>query len=228
MNYPHYREIELPLLSYIYENGGDVRARQCYGPLGKDFGLSETDINRTFNEAQGHGGDRPKWRNMVQWARNDLAKDGLIFRPTKNDRGRWKLTSSGFAKAARIAFTKLPIVYPDEVSSAVVEGAKKKVTVNRYERRATARDACIDHWGTQCVVCNFDFLAHYGERGRGFIHVHHLKPLSEIKEAYELNPVEDLRPVCPNCHAMIHRTDPACSLAELKSMVITARGYKKG
>jgi 5-methylcytosine-specific restriction enzyme A len=218
MNYPHYKEIELPLLSYIYQNGGNVAAKQCYSPLGRYFGLAEADMARTFNELQGHGGDRPKWRNMVQWARNALAKEGLISRPTKDNRGHWKLTGSGFAKAARNAVTKLPIVYPDEVSNTVIEGAKKKVIVNRYERRATARDACLDRWRMRCIVCDFDFLTYYGERGRDFIHVHHLKPLSEIKDAYELNPVEDLRPVCPNCHAMIHRTDPACSIAELKNM----------
>ena len=48
----------------------------------------------------------------------------------------------------------------------------------------------------------------YGEIAKGFIHVHHLIPLSEIKENYQVNPKTDLIPVCPNCHAMLHRQDP--------------------
>ena len=35
--------------------------------------------------------------------------------------------------------------------------------------------------------------------------VHHIKPLSEINEEYEVDPINDLIPVCPNCHAMLHR-----------------------
>jgi len=67
-----------------------------------------------------------------------------------------------------------------------------------------ARQQCIEHYGSRCSVCDFDFEQVFGERGRGFIHVHHLKPLSEIQDEYEIDPIQDLRPICPNCHAMIH------------------------
>lgn len=49
----------------------------------------------------------------------------------------------------------------------------------------------------------------------GLIHVHHLKPLGEVGEGYLLDPVADLRPVCPNCHAMLHRRKPALGIDEL-------------
>lgn len=45
----------------------------------------------------------------------------------------------------------------------------------------------------------------YGMFAKDFIHVHHIKPLSEINEEYEVDPINDLIPVCPNCHAMLHR-----------------------
>ena len=111
--------------------------------------------------------------------------------------------------------------YPDEIKNpgAVIEGAKKTVTVNRYERDASARKACIEKWGVNCFVCGFDFERAYGAIGAGFIHVHHLKPLSEIGEEYELNPVDDLRPLCPNCHAMTHRRVPAISIKEVKELL---------
>ncbi len=99
-------------------------------------------------------------------------------------------------------------IFPDEVSSGqnYYEGATKKITVNVYERSAKAREDCIDNYGVSCSVCGFNFKEFYGEIGEGYIHVHHLKPLSEIGEGYKLDAVKDLRPVCPNCHAMLHRS----------------------
>ncbi|MCT7581447.1 HNH endonuclease [Aliarcobacter butzleri] len=105
------------------------------------------------------------------------------------------------------------IVYPDEISkkeeTKILEGAKKQVLVNVYERDTKARQACLEEFGYICKICGFDFEKKYGLIGKEFIHVHHLIPLSEIKEEYEVNPIEDLIPVCPNCHAMLHRKIPA-------------------
>ena len=61
-----------------------------------------------------------------------------------------------------------------------------------------------------------DFKSIYGEIGDGFIHVHHLVDLSTIAAEYKVNPIRDLRPVCPNCHAMLHKTKPAMSISDLK------------
>jgi 5-methylcytosine-specific restriction enzyme A len=95
---------------------------------------------------------------------------------------------------------------PDEVdvSTPIREGAKYQVIVNAYERNPVARSCCIAHYGPTCVVCGLNFGAVYGPLAEGFIHVHHIRPLSEIAEEYEVNPAVDLRPVCPNCHAVIH------------------------
>lgn len=98
-------------------------------------------------------------------------------------------------------------ILPEEIldSKRYYEGAKKQIVVNSYERNSDARKKCLEYYGLSCYVCGFNFEKAYGDLGVGFIHVHHLKPLSEINEKYELDPVKDLRPVCPNCHAMIHR-----------------------
>ena len=109
----------------------------------------------------------------------------------------------------------------DEIpnSETVFEGAKKEITVNRYERSQEAREKCIAAHGCKCTVCGMDFEKVYGEIGRGFIHVHHKVPLSSIGEEYELNPIKDLVPVCPNCHAMLHRKEPPYTIKELKEML---------
>lgn len=111
---------------------------------------------------------------------------------------------------------------PEEVSeneNNLYEGSTRKITVNAYERNQEARQQCLDEYGYICRVCKFDFKKKYGTIGKDFIHVHHLKPLSEIKKKYKIDPVEDLRPVCPNCHAMLHKKNPAYSIDELKNMI---------
>lgn len=98
--------------------------------------------------------------------------------------------------------------YPDEAnveSKTFPEGAKQTVQVNRYERNPEARAKCIEFHKARCKVCEMSFDETYGMFAKDFIHVHHIKPLSEINEEYEVDPINDLIPVCPNCHAMLHR-----------------------
>jgi hypothetical protein len=110
---------------------------------------------------------------------------------------------------------------PEEVleSGEYVEGATKSVVVNAFERSASARAACIDHYGARCVVCSFAFADHYGDSLAGYIHVHHLVPLSEVRAEYCVDPVRDLRPVCPNCHAVIHSRVPPLTIEEVVELM---------
>jgi 5-methylcytosine-specific restriction protein A len=112
-------------------------------------------------------------------------------------------------------------VYPDELdeSRTYSEGAKRQVIINAYERDSRARAACIKFYGTKCVVCGFDFGEFYGELGEGFIHVHHLRDLATVGEGYKVDPIKDLRPVCPNCHAMLHQETPAMGIESLQLII---------
>lgn len=115
-------------------------------------------------------------------------------------------------------------ILPDEITATVLyEGAISKVLVNAYERNPVARQKCIERYGTSCCVCGFNFGKVFGELGQGFIHIHHLVPLSEIGEEYEVDPVRDLRPMCPNCHAMIHRRSTPLSIEQLKALIAQFR-----
>jgi hypothetical protein len=100
---------------------------------------------------------------------------------------------------------------------ALMEGALRRVVSSEYERNPAARRACIEHYGASCFVCGFSFEAVYGELGHGFIHVHHLIPVSSIGKEYLVDPIADLRPVCPNCHAMLHYEDPPLTVEELQA-----------
>ena len=110
-------------------------------------------------------------------------------------------------------------MYPDEVTSDEVypEGSVCQVTVDAYERNPEARRRCIEYYGYGCSVCGLIFESQYGSVGSHFIHVHHLRSLSEIRAEFNVDPVRDLRPVCPNCHAMIHRRVPPYSIEEIQA-----------
>jgi len=102
--------------------------------------------------------------------------------------------------------TKLENENISVVSCAVnTEGRRLMYYTTKYERSLKNRNKAIDIHGTICKGCKFDFEKTYGERGKGFIEIHHLKPLSDLNEEIEVNPEEDLVPLCSNCHRMIHR-----------------------
>ena len=96
------------------------------------------------------------------------------------------------------------------------EGSSKQITVNQYERDPKARKKCLAYWGYNCIVCGYSFEERYGSLGHQYIHVHHLRQLSKVPPDYHVNPKKDLVPICPNCHAMIHRENPALTPDELK------------
>ena len=123
---------------------------------------------------------------------------------------------------ARKKASRRPDYIPaEELLSGIeyIEGAARPVLVNAYERNRRAREKCIQHFGKSCAVCGFDFETRYGEAAAGYIQIHHVVPLARVRKKYRLNPITDLRPVCPNCHAVIHRREPPFSIEEVKQML---------
>lgn len=103
------------------------------------------------------------------------------------------------------------------LNSSFSEGTVRYALARRIERNPVARERCIQHHGVRCKACNLDFHEKYGAVGTGFIHVHHLDPLAN--GVRHVDPERDLVPVCPNCHAMLHRRTPPYSIDELKLQI---------
>ena len=103
------------------------------------------------------------------------------------------------------------------------EGRARSVSVTVYERNPIAREQCIAHYGVACHACGFSFGDTYGETAAGYIHVHHLKPVAARGGSYVVDPIKDLRPICPNCHAVVHLQNPPLSILELKRMLKAPR-----
>jgi 5-methylcytosine-specific restriction enzyme A len=67
-----------------------------------------------------------------------------------------------------------------------------------------------------CEACGFDFNATYGERGQGFIEVHHALPVHQLLPGSKTK-LSDLHLLCANCHRMVHSRRPWLTLDDLKS-----------
>jgi len=225
---PKYADAELPLLRELVRRGGaarprdlDALGRTVYASLADQFGLSAADRVETTGDSEG----RPKWERMVRWARQKLLDRGFL---TSGKHGFWQVSDDGLAylrseqeaQAEAVAAPTDPI-FPDEMASASVfpEGLLRRVYVNAYERSPAARVACIAHYGPTCVVCEFDFESTFGPLAAGYIHVHHLVPLSQVGGEYEVDPVTDMRPVCPNCHAVIHLGGACRKIEEVRQLL---------
>lgn len=146
------------------------------------------------------------------------------FNPSKNF--IWKLRDELIQAIDELGiFSEIEYDHYDEYENVDIientpEGKKKVRYVSKYERSNKNRHFAIKIHGTKCEICGFDFEKIYGERGKGFIEVHHIKPLYENQEEIVINPKEDLICVCSNCHRMFHRKkDRVPTPDELKKLI---------
>ena len=118
------------------------------------------------------------------------------------------------------------LIFPyEEVITGELEGEKQELLQTKYERSRKNRALCLTFYGYSCQGCGINMEVEYGNLGKEFIHVHHKKPVSSSGVAV-VDPVEDLIPLCPNCHSIVHRTNPPVEIERLKE-IIKNGPYKK-
>lgn len=136
-------------------------------------------------------------------------------------------TIGGVAEIARAQDAGRKIVVYDE-NLFISEGKKKTVTAKVYERSKQLRDIAIAHYTVDgkivCAACGFDFYKKYGEAGRGYIEIHHQKPVFQYEETdfsrLVSDALKDLIPLCANCHRIVHRKkDKPLSVEELIEVI---------
>jgi 5-methylcytosine-specific restriction protein A len=155
--------------------------------------------------------------NNHQLTYEELLKRGLK-RPAPLSAMVLKDELLNFVESTFPLISTLKTIVPDDVYD---EGSVDNTHKDFYERSRLARRKCIEEKGIRCSICGMSFEETYGPVGKGFIHVHHIKPISEFGEAHKVNPKKDLIPVCPNCHAMLHRkiNGHYLSVEELRSLL---------
>lgn len=213
------------LAALVAAPGNELSGSQAARLLGRTHhgGLNTVIVGLAKKLTRAIGVEPPKradgterWWHVVATARPGKKKGNWIWilRPALRDA----------AVAAGIGTTDLGS-FPEERDEApLFEGGRKTVLVNAYERDPVARRHCIAHHGTACSVCGNTLAEIYGPIAEGVIHVHHLKPLAECGgEEYELDPIADLRPVCPNCHVILHLRQPPYGVEELRAILAERR-----
>jgi predicted HNH restriction endonuclease len=129
------------------------------------------------------------------------------------------------ASLAALVLGLLPLDDPDldelldGTKAFAVEGARTQGWANRYERSRSNRALAIIAHGTACAVCGFNFATQFGSYGEGYVEIHHLTPVHLMEAERVVNPIEELVPLCANCHRMVHRVDPPISPEALKEIV---------
>jgi hypothetical protein len=131
-------------------------------------------------------------------------------------RGVRRLTNESARMLAAFVHETRNLAGKHRSPATMLEGASFETTIDKKERNRQARAACIAKHGYKCCACDQTMESIYGSIGRNLIHVHHVKPLSKAKGRRRVDAAMDLVPVCPNCHAIIHRSNPPLTIRQLR------------
>jgi predicted HNH restriction endonuclease len=113
-----------------------------------------------------------------------------------------------------------PNTEQDDVNTLESFADEKSKFITYYERDRKNRAAAIRIHGYRCKGCDISMEEKYGSHGKDFIHVHHIKPVSQFEMPKEIDPALDLTVLCPNCHAMVHKSrSTTLSIEELRSII---------
>ena len=118
-----------------------------------------------------------------------------------------------------------------KVALEFAEGERFQRESSFFRRNPGLRQAAIERFGLGCVACKIEFGEIYGAAGDGYIEIHHLNPLAERKDIAlgvpKMTSVDDVVPLCANCHRVVHRQQPVMSIAKLKSSLDLAKHRKE-
>jgi 5-methylcytosine-specific restriction protein A len=236
-SFAHYQSVDWRQGNVKYAVG-DIVYIYCTTPIQRiRYKCRVTALNKESNEIRD---DKDYWLNKNEYEKSlngkffnlelieevdssrlslqELLINGLNAAP----QGPVKLSNELERYISSVFITANDEFFPETIDALVdtYEGIKKQVTVNKYERSSIARTKCIEAHGCICKICSFNFEEQYGDLGKEFIHVHHITPIHSVGKSYKINYVNDLIPVCPNCHAMLHRANPPLSPDKLKEIYL--------
>ncbi|MCI8514277.1 MAG: HNH endonuclease [Lachnospiraceae bacterium] len=227
------RTLILPALYLIGEKPG-IRTSELieelteyFQPEGEDAkilaGRTDTKFSQKVRNLKSHRDSN----GMAEWT---VYKDGAY---TLTEAGRSYLECRGLSEAlknlghngfsydtmqeivdrvGKSGARKKWIIYDE--TERITEGALGVKEQKVKSRSRKLREAAFAHYReadghVRCAVCGFDFQEAYGELGTDYIELHHERPICQysdegVEQILE-RAVENIRPLCANCHRMIHR-----------------------
>jgi len=216
----------------IYEDAKtqiDYRASRFLQKVRRDRGLKSAKYYLRPDADTTEG-----FARLLAYGRLDLSVEAVALDPTWSHLFTAEELATAHSRLEQAGYFNAPDAVAefqgaDEVDPDVQfeEGQKTTVQVNAYERDPKARALCLKKYGAVCVICGFDFGEAYGHLGRGYIHVHHLNPLHAAKGKAATNPIRDLRPVCANCHSIIHLGRVTRTIEMVREVIEVQRKRKR-
>lgn len=227
------QDLKLPALYIIEQCGGattkEIKAAliDVFQPTGKDAEILAKRKDSRFTQivrnlmgshyaTNGMDALTEKTKDVFS-----LTADGAAYLERHRDEVRY-LFENPFAYSDAIALMdaaqstehKKRSVYVYQEEDMVSEG-KARVTESVVKQRSRKlRQAALEHY-TQpdghipCAVCGFDFWTEYGDLGRDYIQLHHEEPVYQYSDdgfhTYLADAIGKMKPVCANCHCMLHR-----------------------
>jgi hypothetical protein len=158
--------------------------------------------------------DGPSYRYRIKTAANLQTLINFIDENILPQNGHIKLKLD--ITEQNIESAKLTLDVENELFN---EGARKQVVSVAIERNRQARAACLTIHGSACKACGITLAERYAGIEKDIIHVHHLILVSDHPGEYRIDPRNDLVPVCPNCHSVIHSKHPPYTIAEVEDML---------
>jgi 5-methylcytosine-specific restriction protein A len=203
----------------------DEHARASFEAVARQLRERKVDLDIRINGSRVNPTDSSQWPHTWQSLEIRLASrpfDRTDASAEREFREVLFLCEGMLALVLSLAAEPISTVEAHEIDPSTAgypEGALVRVVANRYERDPRNRALAIAIHGTICRGCGFDFEAVYGAIGRGYIELHHVVPVAKMGEHYRVNPTTDLVPVCPNCHAMLHRRNPPLTVEQLQRLI---------
>ena len=223
----------LPALYIIDRNEGATTSTlieeltAVFKPNGEDAkilaGRNDTKFSQKVRNLKSHRDNNDMWRytDISSNGKYTLTEDGKTYLEENRTAMEYLFSnpfdhedSSQFINAVhRVQGKKTKLVVYNE-EDMVSEGKASKKESMTKSRSKRLRAAAITHYKKEngklyCSACSFCFEDTYGELGKDFIEIHHEKPLYQYSgddfEKYIGEAIKNVKPLCSNCHRMIHR-----------------------
>ena len=127
-------------------------------------------------------------------------------RAVTRQKRRWRLSATGNGGDD----AELGAFVPERFDDSWQDGQIEQSLKNERVRYRLFRSKVLEHYGAQCCAYGLKPIS------PSILDVHHLDPISEGERRTK---IEDLIPLCANCHRTAHLENPPIPLERLKDMV---------
>ncbi len=152
--------------------------------------------------------------------------DEEIWKEFASDRDRLARTAWAIrANSSSLASTSEALEEADEEEFPEGKILTKLHRLRETDRRVakSKKQSVLQSEGAlACEICDFDFHRAYGEIGYGFAECHDTTPLAYLRTGVKPK-LSELVIVCPNCHCMLHKSQPRLGLSGLRKIVSSKR-----